>query len=75
MVPHLLQIETRVGYYHMYYSIASLVVGKSSFVEEYVKKKSHDEQFCFTELSFYEYSFSKCNHMPSWNKIQERQRG
>lgn len=54
MVPHLLQIETRVGYYHMYYSIASLVVGKSSFVKEYVKKKSHDEQFCFTELCFYE---------------------
>lgn len=29
----------------------------------------------FTELCFYEYSFSKCNHMPNWNKIQERERG
>lgn len=37
MVPHLLQIEMGVGYYHMYYNIASLVVGIDSFVEEYLK--------------------------------------
>lgn len=37
MVPHLLQIEMGVGYYHMHYNIASLVVGIGSFVEEYLK--------------------------------------
>ena len=73
IVPHLLQIEMGVGYYHMYYNIASLVVRIGSFVEEYLKP--HDEQFCFTKLCFYEHSFSKRNHMPNWNEIQERERG
>lgn len=55
-----------------YYDIASLVVERGSFAEEYLKP--HDEQFCFTKLCFYENSFSKCNHMPNWNEIQGRER-
>lgn len=38
----------------MYYNIALLVVGIGSLVEEYLNKKAHDEQFCFTKHCFYE---------------------